>query len=128
MNELLGILGFTTPLGIFWNSVGYCAFIAIIAGVFFEKGKTLLFLFGALALVPYAYIYLGNTLLTVLQIIVALSAFLSLLRAPRWLSHTVALGFGFCASGYFFAVSGMDLWTIFGALGLVFIAVGVTQV
>ncbi|MDO8743245.1 MAG: hypothetical protein Q7J30_01645 [Candidatus Azambacteria bacterium] len=111
-----------------WNAVSYLAFIMIIVGIFWQRCRNWLITMGAIALAVYAAIFLQNTLLTTLQIVIAISGILQLCRVSRKIAMRVMIGCTIAA--YLFLIfenTIADDWSFIGSLGLLGIAFGLTM-
>jgi len=127
MQVMLEFLGFTSLTSSLWNTVSYLAFILIIVGVFYERGRNWLITIGAIVLAIYAAIFLQNTLLTTLQIVITISGILQLCRVPR--NSAMRIMIGCTVAAYFFLIfknAIADTWSFAGSLGLLGIAFGLT--
>ncbi len=127
MQVLAEFLGFTSLASSLWNTISYLAFIAIITGVFWERCRNWLITMGAIVLAVYAAIFLQNTLLTTLQIVIAISGILQLCRVSR--SSAMLTMIGCTIVAYLFLIfenAIVDDWSFVGSFGLLGIALGLT--
>lgn len=96
-------LGFNSVESTIWNVIGYGAFIAVICGVLFQRVRKASLFLGPLALVFYAWLFLHNPLLTVMQVLITFSGFAQLID---WRSRAVAR---ILVTGSLVAVAGLAL-------------------
>ena len=124
-DTFLELVGFDTPLGIFWNGVAYAAFAAIIWA--FQKNRHInqtVFVCG-IVLGIYAYWFLHNHLLAINQGLIAISALLLLIKVSRFRTImimavlTTAAVVWLMQHGYF-----ANITAVIGTAGLVGIAFG----
>ena len=135
LNNLAVILGFTDPISTLWNLLAYTGMIAIIVAVFSPKQRGNLFIFGPLALLFYAFIYLHDTLLASLQLIVTVSGFLNRYFQnnklfSRFSTNSIII-FVLAVTAFitsFFTGQFSSIWHWFGAFGLLGIAFGLIYI
>ncbi len=127
MEQILNLLGFTDTLSIVWNVLAYGAMILITIAVVSAKWRNLFFVLGPFILLFYAWLYLHNPLLIGLQFVITTSGILNFLNIKKP-APFVVIGLAvivFVALLIFGQISGLWLW--FGALGLLGLAFGLTQ-
>lgn len=127
MGILAEFFGFTSFNDGLWNTISYLAFIMIIIGVFWERYRNWLITTGAIVLAIYAAVFLQNTLLTTLQIVITISGILQLCRVSR--NSAMRTMIGCTIAAYFFLIfknAIADIWSFVGSLGLLGIAFGLT--
>lgn len=127
MEQMLNLLGFTDITSILWNPLAYAGMILIIIAVVSAKLRNQFFVLGPLALLLYAWFYLHNPILAGLQLVITASGILNL-RGVKRLAPFIVITLGvtvFVALLVTGQISG--LWSWFGALGLLGIALGLTQ-
>lgn len=127
MGQILNFLGFTGLSSTLWNLLGYVGMILIIIAVVSPKWQKWFFVLGPLALLFYAWFYLHNPLLIGLEIIITASGILNLrnIKKPApfiVIALAIAVFIALLVKG---EISG--IWSWFGALGLLGIALGLTQ-
>ena len=125
MQILAEFLGFTSLESSLWNTASYLAFIIIIIGVFWQRGRNWLITLGAAALGVYAMVFLRNTVLATLQIVIVFSGILQLSKTPRRPAMFAMVLF--TMEAYIFLIlmkSITNLWSFIGSLGLLGIAFG----
>ena len=125
MQTLIEIFGFTTLENSVWNATAYLAFINIIVGVFWERGRNTLITIGAGTLSLYAGVFLHNYLFTALQVLIVISGILQWIKIsqrPAMITMTLLT----VATYIFLATNGIinDIWAFTGSLGLLGIAFG----
>ncbi len=127
--KMFELLGFTNVASIFWNILAYLGMIVIIVGVVFktEKWQSHFFVWGPLALMLYAWFFLHNPLLTGLQLIIAVSGILNLLKIKKCALLVVC-----CLTMIIYillSVTGSisGIWYWIGSFGLLWIGLGLTQ-
>jgi len=127
MEQVFTFLGFTGPVSIFWNLLAYVGMVLITVAVISAKWRNQFFFWGPLALLLYAGLYLHNPILTGLQIVVATSGLLNIrnIKKPAPFVVITLAVIVFAALLVTGQISG--LWYWFGALGLLGIALGLTQ-
>ncbi|GMQ95274.1 MAG: hypothetical protein BMS9Abin13_387 [Patescibacteria group bacterium] len=127
MDTLLEFLGFTTIASIVWNAISYIAFIAIIVGVFSERYRNTLITLGAVALAPYAWIFLDSSLFATLQVLIVVSGILQLTKVSKRPAVIVMLTLTTAAYVFLFAGGAIvDAWALMGSFGLLGIVFGLT--
>ncbi len=127
MEQILNLLGFTDTVSTLWNILAYAGMILITVAVVSANWRNQFFVWGPLILLIYAWFYLHNPILAGLQLVVTTSGILNLLNIKkRAASIVIALAvIVFAALLITGQISG--LWPWFGALGLLGIALGLTQ-
>ena len=130
MGTMPEILGFTTPEGIFWNSLAYVAVLLSIVGVLHEKSRFWLFTVAGAMLVVYSFLFLHSALFTVLQSVLVVSAVLQLLHVPKKIATSIFLILTAIAVSLVWVMSGtmpISLYVL-GNAGFLAIAVGMLSV
>lgn len=126
MQTITEFLGFTTLAGSIWNAISYAAFIGIIIGISWERGRNALFTFGASALALYAGFFLHDILFTTLQILITISALMQWTKVSGYFAGIAMTVLTVAA--YLFLISRgaiADIWSLAGSLGLLGIAFGI---
>ena len=127
MEQLLNLLGFTNTASILWNILAYTGMILITIAVLSSKWRNQLFFWGPLALLIYAWLYLHDPILTGLQFIITVSGALNL-RNIKKLSSFIVIALAVIVFVVLLATGKISgLWSWFGALGLLGIALGLAQ-
>lgn len=127
MEQILNLLGFTNTAGILWSLLAYLGMILIITAVVFPKWRNQFFVWGPLILLLYAWFYLHDPILTGLQFIITTSGILNFLNIKKpaaliVIILAVVVFITLLANGNL-----VGLWSWLGALGLLGIALGLTQ-
>ena len=127
MEQILNFLGFTDTISALWNSSGYLGMILIIIGVLSKKWRNRFFVLGPFILLIYAWLFLHDSILISLQLVVITSGVLNLRNIKKRAAFIIialsAVVFGILLiTGQLF---GLGPWL--GALGLWGIAIGFTQ-
>lgn len=127
MEELLDFLGFSNPVGVVWNLAAYLGMIIITVAVCFDKYRNQFFVWGPLILLLYAWLYLGDPILTGLQLIVTISGALNLIGVKK--EAPCVIVFLTIVIYIFLLITGQfsNLWFWLGSFGLLGIAVGLIQ-
>jgi len=133
MEQIFNLLGFTDVVSTLWNILAYAGMILITVAVVSTRWRNQFFVWGPIILLLYAWFYLHNPILAGLQLVVTVSGILNLLNAEKRVSFFVfAPAVIITLAVIVFAallttgqISG--LWPWFGALGLLGIALGLTQ-
>lgn len=127
MEQILNFLGFTDMAGIFWNSLAYIGMILITIAVLSPKWQKQFFIWGPVLLLLYSWLYLHNPILIWLQLIIIVSAGLNLLNVKKIAPFIVITLAVVAFVSLLMAGQISGLWYWFGALGLLGIALGLTQ-
>lgn len=127
MEQILSLLGFTDAVSILWNLAAYVGMILIIVAVVSAKWRNQFFVWGPLILLPYAWFYLHDPILTGLQLIVTTSGILNLVNIKKVaplivIALTVIVYLVLLITEQ---ISGLWLWI--GSFGFLGIAFGMTQ-
>ena len=127
MRQIISFLGFIDPASILWNFLAYAGMILIIAGVVSAKFRNHFFIWGPLALLFYAWLYLHNPILAGLQFIIAVSGLLNIFNSKKHIS--VVMIFLVLAVYLVLLLKGQisGLWPLIGSFGLLCIAFGIAQ-
>lgn len=127
MEQVLDVLGFADTAGIVWNTLAYIGMIMIIIAVISARLRNWLFVFGPLILLIYAWFYLHNPILASLQFVATVSGALNL-RNIKKSAPFIVIGLAVLVFTALLAAGQISgLWPWFGALGLLGIALGLTQ-
>lgn len=126
METVLALFGFTTLESTLWNLAAYVAFISIIIGVCYERGRTVLITLGALVLALYAGFFLKDPVFAALQTLITVSGVMQLRQVERRTSIIILLFLTICAVSLL-AFGGVlqDNTTLVGVGGLLAIAFGI---
>ncbi len=89
MTSALTLFGLTTLKSTLWNLAAYAAFISIIVGVCYERGRNVLITVGAAVLALYSGFFLKDPVFAALQTIITASGIMQLCRAGRKVSIVV---------------------------------------
>jgi len=127
MKEFLSILGFTDLTSICWNTLAYIGMILIIVAVISPRLQKHFFVWGPLVLLFYAGLYLHNYILAGLQLTITVSGALNLFNIKKWSPHVVVALAALIYATLLITGQISGLWPIVGSLGLLGIALGLTQ-
>lgn len=128
MEQILNILGFTDPVGVFWNVLAYVGMVMIIVAVISAKLRNRLFFLGPLLLLFYAWLFLNDPIFIGLEIIVTASGLLNLLNIKKRASFVIVIlltGIVYFVLLVLGKIS--EFWSLIGSFGLLGIAFGFTQ-
>lgn len=117
MEQILQTLGFTDPVSTLWNILAYIGMIMIITAVVSQKARNQLFFWGPLSLLFYALFHLHNYFLVGLQLIIAFSGLLNLLKVKKF---AAVLIIAFSLPVYVCLLAShqiIGLWAWIGSLG-----------
>lgn len=125
VEDVLALLGFSTIMGGLWNAVSYAAFVGIIVGVFSERYRNRLIMFGAAVLAVYAGVFLKNPLFATLQTLIVISGLAHMMWLRRPAAMAVMTVLTSTAYAFLYASGAIvDAWALAGSFGLLGIAFG----
>lgn len=117
--------GFATIESTLWNLAAYVALAAIIIGVFHNRLRNFLFLFGAGMLAAYASLFLDNKIFAILQVLVMASAILQIKSVSK--RRAIVIMSVLAAVVYLFLLWSdaiENTWALIGSIGLLGLAFG----
>lgn len=127
MEQILNLLGFTSTVDILWNLLAYVGMVLIIAAVVSAKWRNQFFVWGPLALLLYAWFYLGNSILAGLQFIIIASGVFNLLGIKRRISFALVVLTIIVYAVLLVTKQISGVWLWIGSFGLFGIAFGITR-